>query len=869
MALSPGNQLGPYEILAPIGAGGMGEVYKARDTRLDRTVAVKVLPDEIAKREDLLARFEREARAVASLNHPNICSLFDIGPGYMVMELVDGETLADRIGKGALPLDQALKYAVQIADALDRAHRAGVTHRDVKPQNIMVTRDGVKILDFGLAKSATAKPGPQEETLTKVLTTEGTVMGTPQYMAPELFEGKEADARADIWAFGAVLYEMVTGRKTFEGKSYSSLVGAILATDPAPMAVQPFTPSWLERLVRRCLAKDPEARYFSMHDIVLDLRTPPPEPAAEPPGSKRTTPSRPTLWMTIAAAAVLIAIAATTMLWLRSSPPVALASHFNVPAAPGTAIRVSPDGKWLLLRRPDGFYLRPLDGPNWRKVAGTEAARESTVFWSPDSAAFGFVSAGRLRLASLDGSPPRDLMEVQGFQGASWRGTRDDGAILLAINAKLKALDLRTGKVRDLPLAFKADSPPSDPEFLPEGDGLVFLQDRGDGRRLYRSALNSSAAEPLFLTPTRVQFAKHPATGNWHVFYLAGEPELQSSRILRTAPIDPKTGNLLSAPLMLLQGVSTAPSTPPFARFSVGRRGVLSWSYAGNSLPIWRLAWTDRTGKLLTRVSETRGYVSLALSPDESRIAVQVDDPDGHIWILDSKTGLGGRLSTSPEPETYPHWAPDGKSLFYVSGTAAAFEIRRSFLDNALKPEVLWRSESLNESPRLTGISPDGCCLLVIRRNGSLYRLDLKSTPPEKMELLEERRSGYASLSPDGRSLVWMTVTEGLILRAWPLTAEPVKRFARGGEVVDKPFFSADGRALYGLFQGNLVMFPLSPDRSIGEPGFLRPWHTTSRAGAHGGVASRDGKRLLLIETDEEEILNPQVLTDWTTLLPK
>jgi eukaryotic-like serine/threonine-protein kinase len=238
MPLSPGEKLGPYEIVSAIGAGGMGEVYKARDTRLDRTVAIKVLPEHIAKRADLRARFEREARAVASLNHPHICTLHDIGPGYMVMELIEGETLAARIEKGSLPLDQALKLATQIADALDRAHRAGVTHRDVKPQNIMLTRDGVKILDFGLAKSS-SKPAPNEATLTAALTTEGTVMGTPQYMAPEQFEGKEADARSDIWAFGAVLYEMVTGQKAFQGKSYSSLVGAILAADPPPMEVKP------------------------------------------------------------------------------------------------------------------------------------------------------------------------------------------------------------------------------------------------------------------------------------------------------------------------------------------------------------------------------------------------------------------------------------------------------------------------------------------------------------------------------------------------------------------------------------------------------------------------------------------------------
>ena len=287
MPLTPGEKLGPYEIVSPIGAGGMGEVYKARDTRLDRTVAIKVLPDHIARRDDLRARFEREARAVASLNHPHICVLHDIGRqsdiSYMVMEFMEGETLAQRIEKGAVPLDQAIKHASQIADALDRAHRVGVTHRDIKPQNIILTRDGVKVLDFGLAKSV-ARPGPTEETLTAVLTTEGTVMGTPQYMAPEQFEGKEADARSDIWAFGAVLYEMVTGQKAFQGKSYSSLVGAILSADPAPMAVKPFTPAWLERLVRRCLAKDAEDRWQSMHDIVIELRTPPEESAGPLPG---------------------------------------------------------------------------------------------------------------------------------------------------------------------------------------------------------------------------------------------------------------------------------------------------------------------------------------------------------------------------------------------------------------------------------------------------------------------------------------------------------------------------------------------------------------------------------------------------------
>src|ERR1017187_1695390 len=354
MPLSPGTKLGPYEILAPIGAGGMGEVYKARDTRLDCTIAIKVLPEYIAKREDLRARFEREARAVASLNHPNICSLFDIGPGYMVMELIEGETLAARIDKGALPLDQALKLATQIADALDRAHREGVTHRDVKPQNIMLTRDGAKVLDFGLAKSG-SNPGPTEETLTKVLTTEGTGMGTPQYMAPEQFEGKEADAHSDIWAFGAVLYEMVTGQKAFQGKSYSSLLGAILSADPPPMSVKPFTPSWLERLVKRCLNKDPENRWQSMRDVVIELQTPPQESAAVGSSKAARWP-----WAVILpwAVAALFAIAAGFASWsARSGATAALAvERFSIDLPDADAV-VPDEGHPILAISPDGSRL--------------------------------------------------------------------------------------------------------------------------------------------------------------------------------------------------------------------------------------------------------------------------------------------------------------------------------------------------------------------------------------------------------------------------------------------------------------------------------------------------------------------------------
>ena len=277
MELTPGTALGPYEIVSPIGAGGMGEVFKARDTRLDRIVAVKVMPKYIAAREDLRARFEREARTVSNLKHPNICVLYDIGKqdgtDFMVLEYLEGETLAARIARGPMPLDQVLKFAMQIADALDRAHRSGVSHRDVKPANVMITRDGCKVLDFGLARTVARVIAPDDPTLTAALTGEGTILGTLQYMAPEQYEGREADARSDIFAFGCVLYEMVTGKRCFSGKTRVSLIAAVMGADPQPMsALVPLTPPALEQCVKRCLAKDPEDRYQSIRDVVLDLR---------------------------------------------------------------------------------------------------------------------------------------------------------------------------------------------------------------------------------------------------------------------------------------------------------------------------------------------------------------------------------------------------------------------------------------------------------------------------------------------------------------------------------------------------------------------------------------------------------------------
>jgi serine/threonine protein kinase len=368
----------------------MGEVYRARDTRLDRDVALKVLPAHLRGNSQLRKRFEREARAASNLNHPHICTLHDIGNqdgiDYLVMELLEGETLEQRLKKGPLPHEEALRLAVTIGDALDRAHRAGIAHRDVKPGNIMLTRDGPKVLDFGLAKSM-AKTGSSEETQLQ-LSMEGTVLGTPQYMAPEVIEGNEGGTRADIWAFGAVLYEMVTARKPFDGKSQSSLMGTILAADPPPLNMKPVTPAWLERLVRRCLAKDPEHRYQSMRDVVLELEEPPRETRA---------PVRRNWWPWVAAFSLLAVGGAWQFRLAMGKQTIAPVAMEIIPPQGGSFVEfsmnlggsaISPDGSMLAFGAVTAkgaplLHIRELHSLQARAIGGTDGAE--TPFWSPDS----------------------------------------------------------------------------------------------------------------------------------------------------------------------------------------------------------------------------------------------------------------------------------------------------------------------------------------------------------------------------------------------------------------------------------------------------------------------------------------------------
>ncbi len=832
MPLSPGEKLGPYEILSAIGAGGMGEVYKARDTRLDRMVAVKVLPEHIAQREDLRARFEREARAVASLNHPHICTLHDIGPGYMVMELIEGETLAARLAKGALPLDQALKFATQIADALDRAHRAGVTHRDVKPQNIMLTRDGVKVLDFGLAKS-TAKPAPTEATLTAALTTEGTVMGTPQYMAPEQFEGKEADARSDIWAFGAVLYEMVTGQKAFQGRSYSSLVGAILSADPAPMAVKPFTPSWLERLVRRCLEKDPEERYQGMRDIVLDLRKPPlmarPEPAA-----------RKWHWLGWALSA-LLACTVVAMWTLRTSAPTAGKQvRFSVSpagkdvfAAPPTqAVAVpqfalAPDGSALVFVAGAAggtpqLWLRLMTGAVARPLAGTENAL--LPFWSPDSQWIGYFSEQQLKKIPAGGGASQVLVtDIADVFGGAWSA---DNTILFSAGAGGLSRITASGGAPSAVTALNASHGEVAhrwPQFLPDGRHFLFyVRAALEHSGLYLGSLDGSGGKMLFRTADSGGVYAPPG----YLLYVEGDT-------LLARRFDPGRLEVQGDQLAVESGVGR--STTALAAVSASAAGGLL-AHSGGIPRLGRLNWFDRHGNPSGAIAAVADYIDFRLSPNEKRLAFSMVDPASnypHVWIADLDRGGTSRMTHGAGTNVAVLWSPDGgRILFRSNAQVGTSRLYQQSADGGgqgqwmMSPEAARAAGIRSLALVATDWPADGRSILFSAPSQAsgydIWQLALSAPDSPRRLIVHPGDQGHGNVSPDGKLLAYSSSESGrfeVYIQTLPLSERKAQVSTAGGF---EPRWRSDGREIYYIaLDGKLMAVSVAPGLALGVPKVL------------------------------------------------
>jgi len=679
MPLTPGSRLGPYEILAPLGAGGMGEVYKARDTRLDRSVAIKVLPEHLAATPDLRTRFEREAKAVSSLNHPHICTLFDIGHqdgvDFLVMEHIEGETLAARLERGPLPTPEVLRYAAEIADALDKAHRQGMVHRDLKPGNVMLTKSGAKLLDFGLARVMAPAPGmaggasgpsillSQTPTMATPLTGAGMIVGTFQYMAPEQLEGKEADTRSDIWAFGATVYEMATGLKAFTGHSQASLIASILKEQPRPISeLQPLTPPGLDRIVQRCLAKDPDDRWQTARDLAHELKwiaaAGSKAGVAAPVAARRR--NREKLLAIVAAAGAMGCGVMALLLWLRAPKPPEVV-RFNI--KPPTTIqfqdapRISPDGRILAYAATDStgasrVWLRAMAATTTIPLAGTEGITQRP-FWSPDSRYLGFFADGKLKKIAVSGGPPITLCDAASGADGSWSRS---GVILYDGAANDPIMRVSAGGGVPAP-AVSSDTTKHEavgwPWFLP--DGQHFLYQEINTRTLRAGKLGSKDMKVVGNSDSRIEY-----TRPGFVLFARGGALMGQS-------FDAGSLRLKGEPFPVAEPIRTQPNGG--ADFSTSEHGTLVYAAGGGQTS--RLVWVDRSGKELGTVETgNESALNATISPDGKRVAFRILDPQlrtRDLWIADLARGATSRLTFDPRSENHALWSPDGTRVAYWS----------------------------------------------------------------------------------------------------------------------------------------------------------------------------------------------------------
>jgi serine/threonine protein kinase len=703
MPLFPGAKLGPYEIAALLGAGGMGEVYRAKDTRLDRTVAVKILASHLSASPELKQRFDREARTISSLNHRHICQLFDVGSqdgaDFLVMEFLEGETLADRLRKGALSLHELLKTAMEIAGALEVAHRAGIIHRDLKPGNIMLTKAGAKLMDFGLAKPAamsgtgTAPLLSAAQTVSgpspmSPLTTAGMLVGTIQYMSPEQIEGKEADARADIFALGAVLYEMATGKRAFEGKSQLGVASAILEKEPEPISAKSLmAPASLDYLVTTCLAKDREERIQTAHDLWLQLKGISQTPAASTAAAGGESPLKLWPWLVLASAALLLVAAGAIYFRSQPSGAAALSVRAYIPPPPGTAFRasggldvgpvaVSPDGKTLAFSAVDEkgmtkLWLRPLDAQQATMLAGTEDA--AYPFWSPDSQYLGFFADGKLKKISASGGDAQSIADGVGTETGigTWSA---DGTILFCKEryGVIYRVSATGGEVSQVTKLGKTDIVHRQPFFLPDGKHFLYVSEDPDfGPEIRVGEVDKPGQAGVVVVPGAM-----PQFASAHLLFVKrGHIEAQ--------PFDLRTWKLSGDPRTLGEAEF----------FSVSTNGVLAYHEGSGES---ELKIFDRTGNVIATPGPRANYESPRFSPDGKSVGVTIWDPrtgKNDIWAFPAAGGQPSRLTFGPN-DSFFTWSPNGKEIAYWVNENGKNSIRRRPLDGSRPEDTLYANEA-------------------------------------------------------------------------------------------------------------------------------------------------------------------------------
>jgi hypothetical protein len=833
MRVMSGTRLGPYEIVAPIGAGGMGEVYKALDTRLDRTVAIKVLPAALAVDAVARERFEREARSISSLNHPNICTLHDVGAdagvAYLVMEHLEGEALADRLKKGPLSIEQTLAIALDIAGALDKAHMCGIVHRDLKPGNVMLTKSGAKLLDFGVAKigvSARSSPNPRaqtEPTLTAVtpLTGEGRLLGTFQYMAPEQIQGQEADERSDIWAFGAMLYEMATGKRAFEGPSPASLMAAILEREPTPLAeLQPLTPLSLARVVHTCLAKNPDDRFQSAHDLWLQLQWirdgGSAAGLAAPVVAHRRRRER-VLWI---AFVMFAAGAAGAVAWALKPAPAAAQRigrfSYALPAGQSFTrvgrhvVAISPDGSAVVYVAQQRLFLRRLDQFDAVPIRGTEEDPLDPVF-SPDGQWIAYfapsgerVGTYHLRRVGVGGGAPLTLCANLGIPfGVSWA----DGLIAFGqrsqTDSSIQTVSEAGGSSKSV-LLLKAVDGSVDQPFLFSSGGREFVM---------FSFLPGLRGANGF-TPEERQIAVQPLEGGPRVTITRGA----NARLIPGGPlVYVDDGTLLGisfdrdrlvvrgASVPLVEGVSET-TLSGTGQYAFSADGTLVYvPGTSNGAARRTLTWVDRSGHAEPIGIEPRAFVYPKLSPDGTKIAVSAQDDQQDIWIWDLVRARMTRFTFDPAAEFCPIWTPDGRSIVFdvVDQAHATISIFRKAVDGTGSPARVTKDSPYGrgiESGLPQTISPDGRLLLFRAFEPvAVYAVPLDGTGATR-PLLSDSRFVFddPEISPDGRWLAYQSNESGVLevyVRPFPNIEGGRWQISTGGGV--KPAWSRTGKELF------------------------------------------------------------------------
>ena len=869
MRLAPRSRLGPYEIASVIDAGGMGEVYRATDTRLDRPVALKIISGDFDKNPESRRRLQQEARAVSSLNHPHICTLHDVGHqdgiDYLVMELLEGETLADRLAKRPLSLDDALEHGAAIADGLDAIHRAGILHCDLKPSNIILTSTGAKLLDFGIARQRPRGAGAGTDQMSLTATEDQSISGTIQYMSPEQLEGSALDARSDIFSCGVILYEMVTGRRAFDGPSRAAVSAAVLTHDVSrPSTIQPLASSALDRVVLKCLARDPAARWQSASDLASELRWIRESTEVDP--AART--SRRNRWLPVATlVAVFIALASTFLAFRRSNPSGTPAEpvSFSVAMPPGASVVsqgvLSPNGRWIVFATEEastrGLRVRALNSVETHVLAGTEGAENP--FWSPDSRFIGFGAQGKLKTIAVSGGAVTELATfppggLWGNGGGTWGA---DGTILFApyLFSGLYRVSQSGGQATAVTTIEPSSGQRAHrwPQFLPDGRRFLFSVIGSGQWGLYVGSLDNSTQFPI------------PDVGPRALFASPGYLLFMRGGTLMAQRFDSGSLRLTGAPERVVDRVATRANNDGLA-FSASDTGVLA--YNTGDVATKRLVWYDRSGKQTGVYDASVGFNNPAFSPDETMVAasrLEADTNRHQLWLLDLRRSLASRFAVDASSHEMPLWSRDGTKLLFASGG----DLYRQAADGSGPAELLLKSP---EAKLPHDWASDGQHIVYVvndsKTQWDIWLLPLFGDRRPKPYLQTPFSEYQGRISPDGRRIAYTSSESGTLevyLQSFPSPGRKRLISTSGGA---EPQWRRDGKELFYLSTDQQIMSVNMTD-SAPNPAAPTPLFRVRVTGVARNhyLVTADGQRFLVSAVDSRSPTSITVALNWTSHL--